>query len=628
MSPEAEEICENDATKFSPTTCLSVYLSAFCLSVCHKNCLLPDDWHGQWLLDGHNQVTITSTTVSGVGTCSQQDGYGKFLLMNSDGCFKCMAFNQKHPNLLQYKISYCGVSHRLEDVCDSIENDAMLHTMVKENGDPIPCPFQGPWEFSYTDWSHEECDSPRSDIAACADESKSQINFRKCPRLSHTFDRSENIQCLATWYNGHDHFLYAKFTSSDMTTGESPYRCFMYTVTGAQGKMAMSTGPACKDMQNSEIGPVVFKLYFRRDMWPQPGFKFPVFFPPKSKWRDVRGRLKFEVNGRREMFTVSDIPESDIDRPEMRRRVVSMGNVDTVRQDAEFTETTVAFVTDDKCESAYACIQFTKHSDKVVEVTMGRSTKDTLSACEDTNLQNVPKLFLIPYDPVPVECPMPGVHSYKDLGSGCTGTLRIGCQDKSEIEVEGRCDNQQAVDVLQCYANWTDTSTIHVLARKLNDETKAAYCLVFRHSSEGYLLESSAECGVNTLTIMSSPIKFSIDPNTSKCSASRSRSVGGQTITHPRDSRDQSSGGIYHTNDQARDNRGSDHKPEVIKTPSGSGISADMAGKGPRKTSGVINADNDKDGASPGHLGHLSNTVVFLVSLVSILAVRVCFSDR
>ncbi|GFR91017.1 hypothetical protein ElyMa_000833700 [Elysia marginata] len=605
-----------------------------------KNCSIPEAWRGEWLLNGKERVTITAKTVSDVGVCTHQDGHGKFLLMDRDGCVRCMAFTSQHRNLLQYKKSYCKSSSDLEKVCSSIKSQAELRTLVKENGEPIPCPFQGHWDFSYTNHS-KTCDNPKSEIAACADESRAQFNFRKCPgnRGNYHYQRSENFQCLAIWDNGHDHFLYGKFTASGRTSvslaaSGSPYRCLMYTVTGAQGKMAMSADATCNDIQSYAIGPVEFDLSLRRDKRPQAVCNFPWFLEPTSEWRDVSGSLKFEVNGRHDLFVVSDIPDTDGAWSERRRRVACIKDFHRNQNEAGNVLQRLAFITDDKCESAYKCIQFTRYARDVVEVKIGHISKYAGSLCLDSDFMDTisTRHMLFPYKPQPIECPLPGVHLYEDLGSGCTGKLRVGCQTEAEIEVEGRCANQQAVDVLQCYASWSTSQTIYVLAGKLNDQKKAVYCLMYQAHSKGYLLESSAECGVDALTIMGSPIKFQMNANTALCSESTSLPEDRPGSHHPRDSHEHGSHGTYHTNDQAGSSgstsssggsKGDKRQPEVIKTPSGTGVNT---GSGPRQTSGIINADGDRNG-SRSVTSPVYNRSVF-ISLAFVITLLVLSSHR
>ena len=59
------------------------------------------------------------------------------------------------------------------------------------SGQPVPCPFQGPYSFSYTNESVESCKDPLSEIHACADKSRFIFNYKRCKRLPHTQDIRE-----------------------------------------------------------------------------------------------------------------------------------------------------------------------------------------------------------------------------------------------------------------------------------------------------------------------------------------------------------------------------------------------------------------------------------------------------
>lgn len=61
----------------------------------------------------------------------------------------------------------------------------LFFSLTAVSGHPIPCPFQGPYFFSYTNETLEECDEPRSEIHACADKSRFIFSYRQCIHLPH-----------------------------------------------------------------------------------------------------------------------------------------------------------------------------------------------------------------------------------------------------------------------------------------------------------------------------------------------------------------------------------------------------------------------------------------------------------
>ena len=56
---------------------------------------------------------------------------------------------------------------------------------------PQPCPFQGFYTFSYTNgtMSTQSCDSPVSEVRACADDSKFKFVFKQCPGIPGTYNK-------------------------------------------------------------------------------------------------------------------------------------------------------------------------------------------------------------------------------------------------------------------------------------------------------------------------------------------------------------------------------------------------------------------------------------------------------
>ena len=59
-----------------------------------------------------------------------------------------MALWSRHSNVLEYKAGECGETEDMETLCD-ISPDTALNTMVRVDGDNIPCPIQ---VFDDTRW--------------------------------------------------------------------------------------------------------------------------------------------------------------------------------------------------------------------------------------------------------------------------------------------------------------------------------------------------------------------------------------------------------------------------------------------------------------------------------------------
>lgn len=77
-------------------------------------------------------------------------------------------------------LAYCHSRELLPSLCGLITGDALLYSMFRENAVPIPCPFKGPFTFTYNR-GHGECRYPVSSIDTCIEESKLLLSYQACP---------------------------------------------------------------------------------------------------------------------------------------------------------------------------------------------------------------------------------------------------------------------------------------------------------------------------------------------------------------------------------------------------------------------------------------------------------------
>ncbi|CAL1529840.1 unnamed protein product [Lymnaea stagnalis] len=496
-------------------------------------CSFPQSWRGKWFQNGVGEIEVSNVNITNHGHCVSHDGNNKYLLLNRVKlCYQCLVLTSKHHNLLQYKQSYCVNTDTIQEVCDMITGDFPLYTMIKVSGSPIPCPFQGHFEFYYTNGSENLCSNPVSSINACADTSRFNFHYKKCPLISNTNDKVQSFQCLATWDSGGDSYLYGRFTGPQLTTRESQYRCFMYSVYSSGGTMSMTADATCQGLQSPSLGNNVFKLYHKVDKWPQARCVFPDIFGSVSEWRDVNSRQKFMVNKRADGFKVTEILDPDFVikdkdvRAETKLKVTCIGEVDSASAGQTKVKEILTYVTDDHCESSYRCVRFTLRTNKVVELQISHPTDQVEYSCRSSLFQGVKKHVLLPLDAPPKACPMKGIYNYAHRRNGCTGRLEIGCSRDSEIVVDTKCAGGEKADILQCYANWTEASDrFYVIAGLVDDLRKAADCLVYRVTANGHELEADTDCGSDRVHLMGHPVEFLIKSPIKSCSASTTRQV-------------------------------------------------------------------------------------------------------
>ncbi|KAL8580562.1 hypothetical protein ACOMHN_058005 [Nucella lapillus] len=243
---------------------------------------------------------------------------------------------------------FCDNDDNIDKVCGTITGDFQLHTIVKVSGNPIPCPFQGPYTFSYSNESEDRCTEPPSEIHACADKSKFIFRYKRCKRIPHTQDVELSFQCFAMWFNG-EYFLYGKFSSTGRQVIKKMYRCFgpklgcllvevsdtallfllllyntrlhvsifakMYILYGTRGEMSMSQDATCQGLSSPHLGMNTFELVHQVDQWPRPSCVFPNFLWRSGAWRDVGGEWRMTVEANNEELAIHTLIHPDFLTP-------------------------------------------------------------------------------------------------------------------------------------------------------------------------------------------------------------------------------------------------------------------------------------------------------------------------
>ncbi|KAG7157070.1 hypothetical protein Hamer_G019296 [Homarus americanus] len=106
--------------------------------------------------------------------------------------------------------------------------------------DRVFCPISGRFRFTYDvndgTESSVECPDPTSELSNCPMGSELQLRFRRC-----SFGELEmGLRCLGDW-QGHDGHQYLALWDPKVTTDNQPrYRCAMYSVESATGRVFLS----------------------------------------------------------------------------------------------------------------------------------------------------------------------------------------------------------------------------------------------------------------------------------------------------------------------------------------------------------------------------------------------------
>lgn len=88
--------------------------------------------------------------------------------------------NYNNAFSLHFGIAYCNEKGTLKTICPLITGDALLYSMFRETGNPMPCPFKPPYTFTYNR-GHGECKNPVSTVEACTQDSRLLIRYQACP---------------------------------------------------------------------------------------------------------------------------------------------------------------------------------------------------------------------------------------------------------------------------------------------------------------------------------------------------------------------------------------------------------------------------------------------------------------
>lgn len=76
--------------------------------------------------------------------------------------------------------AFCHERDSLPTLCRMITGDALLYSMFREGALPVPCPFRGPFTFTYNR-GHGECKNPVSSIDICTEDSRLLLSYQACP---------------------------------------------------------------------------------------------------------------------------------------------------------------------------------------------------------------------------------------------------------------------------------------------------------------------------------------------------------------------------------------------------------------------------------------------------------------
>nr|XP_023027792.1 uncharacterized protein LOC111515825 [Leptinotarsa decemlineata] len=375
-------------------------------------CFFPERWEGTWFQSGVRQpILIEGPRLSNKGRCLNSDG-DKFLLVDEKrACYRCVVIHEKHINVLQYKETYCHSRETLPTLCALITGDALLYSMFRENAVPIPCPFRGPFTFTYNR-GHGECRSPVSSIEACTEDSKLLLSYQACPDVHGSESAIEELQCLASWKEGSSRYLVGKLHHGHATSNEDRYRCFVYEkastsledMVGADFRVAQSGDATCNGLFSATEGSKTLTL---KKAPPANKCRFPFWISNYNHWHTLDYSATYSFHHRNSTLRITNSSGMDM-------KVVCIQLKQSTRD-----ENVVVLVTHFTmgCQNGYICMSLYRRDSHIMEVQMGSQTNRKEDACSEQffNKNSLPYFTLVTTTPETRTCPYLGKFEVQNL---------------------------------------------------------------------------------------------------------------------------------------------------------------------------------------------------------------------
>ncbi|KAI1290449.1 hypothetical protein HDE_08733 [Halotydeus destructor] len=450
----------------------------------HKEpCNFPSDWTGTWFLKGASDpIRISGNEISDKGLCKEISG-DKFLVENvNEKCVRCMVINEKHPNVLQYKETYCVPSnkrhHSLKEVCSEINGDAQLFSLFRLDTPPVKCPFEeAPYKFSYNS-GRGECREPLSSIDSCTDDAHLLFRFQACADVDGTESRVEELECFGHWKDGSVRYLVGKVDHNTAKTDQDKFRCFVFDkmmIDDASGKssyqIAQSGDATCDGIFSPTEGSRTMKLSSTDPV--TPSCFFPSWLSGQRHWQTLDRSQVYDFS-KNNTFRVFNATSGTVIRTATCTREESYS--------AAYHEFVVHSVSG--CQIGYTCIRIYKRTEHVIEIEGGNHlTKNKNDACYPHYYSSF--LTLTTFSPHLKACPFDGVYALESPGED--ETLWTPPNDKSLFI----CSEQS---VLMSRCNSAEHMAMRSRCSSSSDETKNFYCHGgWKENSSNYLIVSSNE---------------------------------------------------------------------------------------------------------------------------------------
>ncbi|KAI4501038.1 hypothetical protein M0802_003841 [Mischocyttarus mexicanus] len=460
-----------------------------------------------WYPFGTVKALLTAFSGSNIGKTSH--------FRRKEFCYRCMVMHEKHPNVLQYKETYCTTESSepsLEIFCNNLASDAILISLFRTGAAPLPCPIKGPLEFTYSQ-GDGECKSPLSHAEVCTQESRLLLRYQACANVRSTESVDVQLECLATWREGSTNYMVARLYGDRKTNDEESYRCFIYT-RGSNNtwNMAQSGDATCTGLLSITEAAKTFKM---KQKYVTERCTYPQWVVAPKSW------VALDLIASRLLASPHNL--TILDRNETRlacHATVPIEDHHHHYSSATHTYDQMMFVakaTRD-CKNGYVCIMFHKRDEHVIEMQLSKWSQQPEDVCNSSTFKShsTPFTTFITSDPMTRQCPYLGryeivsvVHWHNTdddedtLGMDIANVvevhqevrvtstpfprrchnervrwLDIGCRTPDRMEFATSCSDESLSEYL-CHGTWIENDTAYLVA----STDVGRYCLVYSASA-------------------------------------------------------------------------------------------------------------------------------------------------
>ncbi|VDP08952.1 unnamed protein product [Soboliphyme baturini] len=167
--------------------------------------------------------------------------------------------------MARYRSTKCSAENTLKEVCSQFFGDTPVITLFRANPQPEPCPFRGPFNFTYENY-RGSCKTRISTGDFCVSSSKLKLNYQSCPETYLSESKVEFIECVARWTSDRYNFFAGKLLGKSSFSEADNFRCFTYELSPRGGVVSISADASCQEL--TDIDTAAVRLEFQNEHYP------------------------------------------------------------------------------------------------------------------------------------------------------------------------------------------------------------------------------------------------------------------------------------------------------------------------------------------------------------------------